>query len=157
MCGRYVLHGPHSRLREYFDLRDCAAWEPRYNIAPQSDILVVRQRPEVGRVGQLVRWGLIPRWAKDASSGLKLSNARAETVAEKPSFKASFERHRCLIPACRDVHVLSRCLLPAPAAGMVAYPVSRRVSSARNEGSQLLEPDGDGSSASCGYREGDVP
>ncbi len=99
MCGRYVLHGPQSRLRDYFDLRNCAAWEPRYNIAPQSDILVVRQRPEVGRVGQLVRWGLIPRWAKDPSIGQKLNNARAETVAEKPAFKASFERHRCLIPA----------------------------------------------------------
>jgi putative SOS response-associated peptidase YedK len=99
MCGRYALHGPQSRLREYFDLRDCAVWEPRYNIAPQSDILVVRQRPEVGRVGQLVRWGLIPRWAKDPAIGLKLNNARAETVAEKPSFKMSFERHRCLIPA----------------------------------------------------------
>lgn len=99
MCGRYVLHGPQSRLTEYFDLRDCPAWEARYNIAPQSDILVVRQRPAIGRVGQLVRWGLIPRWAKDPAIGLKLNNARAETVAEKPSFKASFERHRCLIPA----------------------------------------------------------
>ncbi len=99
MCGRYVLHGPHSRLREYFDLRDCAAWVARYNIAPQSEILVVRDRPGVGRVGQLVRWGLIPRWARDASIGLKLNNARAETLAEKPSFRASFERHRCLIPA----------------------------------------------------------
>ena len=99
MCGRYVLYGPQSRLTKYFDLRDCAAWEPRYNIAPQSDILAIRQRPEVGRVGQLVRWGLIPRWAKDPAIGLKLNNARAETVAEKPSFKAGFERHRCLIPA----------------------------------------------------------
>jgi putative SOS response-associated peptidase YedK len=99
MCGRYVLHGPHSRLREYFDLRDCAEWQARYNIAPQSDVLVVRQRPELGRVGQLVRWGLIPRWAKDPSIGQKLNNARAETVAEKPSFRTSFERHRCLIPA----------------------------------------------------------
>jgi putative SOS response-associated peptidase YedK len=99
MCGRYVLYGPQSRLTEYFDLRDCAAWEPRYNIAPQSDILVIRQRPELGRVGQSVRWGLIPRWAKDPAIGLKLNNARAETVAEKPSFKSGFERHRCLIPA----------------------------------------------------------
>lgn len=99
MCGRYVLYGPQSRLTEYFALRDCAAWVLRYNIAPQSDILVVRQRPELGRVGQAVRWGLIPRWAKDPASGLKLNNARAETVAEKPSFKAGFERHRCLIPA----------------------------------------------------------
>lgn len=99
MCGRYVLYGPHSRLREYFDLQACAIWAPRYNIAPQSDILIVRERPAVGRVGQQVRWGLIPRWAKDASIGRKLNNARAETLADKPSFKAGFERHRCLIPA----------------------------------------------------------
>ena len=225
MCGRYVLHGPHSRLREYFDLRDCAAWVARYNIAPQSEILVVRARPGVGRVGRLVRWGLIPRWAKDARIGLKLNNARAETLAEKPSFKASFERHRCLIPAngfyewqvlsedgkarkqpwlirpaadgeffalagllsawkspegqdivsaCvitttpnalmapihvrmpvllaagqfeawldpayRDIGALGHWLPPAPVAGMLAHPVSTRVSNARNEGPELLEP-----------------
>jgi putative SOS response-associated peptidase YedK len=99
MCGRYVLYGPHSRLKEYFDLQACPAWEARYNIAPQSEILVVRERPGTGRVGQGVRWGLIPRWATDPDIGHKLNNARAETVAEKPSFKASFERHRCLIPA----------------------------------------------------------
>lgn len=99
MCGRYALYGPHSRLKEYFDLQSCAEGQARYNIAPQSDILVVRDRPEVGRIGQWVRWGLIPRWAKDASIGQRLNNARAETVAEKASFKTSFERHRCLIPA----------------------------------------------------------
>lgn len=99
MCGRYVLYGPQSRLKDSFELRDCVAWTPRYNIAPQSDILVVSDRPGAGRVGQLARWGLIPRWAKDASIGHKLNNARGETLAEKPSFRASFERHRCLIPA----------------------------------------------------------
>ena len=99
MCGRYALHGPQSRLRDYFDLRASAEWQARYNIAPQSEVLVIRQRPELGRVGQTVRWGLIPHWAKDPAIGLKLNNARAETVAEKPSFKSSFERHRCLIPA----------------------------------------------------------
>lgn len=99
MCGRYALHGPVSRLRESFDLRDCPEWAARYNIAPQSDVLVIRQRAEVGRVGQLVRWGLIPHWAKDPAIGLKLNNARGESVAEKPSFRDSFKRHRCLIPA----------------------------------------------------------
>ena len=61
MCGRYALHGPQSRLRDYFDLRASAEWQARYNIAPNSDVLVIRQRPEFGRVGQAVRWGLIPR------------------------------------------------------------------------------------------------
>ncbi len=99
MCGRYVLYGPHSRLTERFSLQECPDFAPRYNIAPTSDVLVIRQRPEVGRVGQMVRWGLVPNWAKDISIGAKLNNARAETVAEKPSFRTSFAKHRCLIPA----------------------------------------------------------
>lgn len=99
MCGRYALYGPHSRVRGEYDLEDCPEYLPRYNIAPQSNILVIRQRPGVGRVGQLVRWGLIPSRAKDPSIGNRLTNARGETVAEKPSFRTSFARHRCLIPA----------------------------------------------------------
>lgn len=99
MCGRYVLYGPQSRLTERFGLQECPDFAPRYNIAPTSDVLVVRQRPEVGRVGQMVLWGLVPNWTKDISIGAKLNNARAETVAEKPSFRTSFARHRCLIPA----------------------------------------------------------
>ncbi len=110
MCGRYVLHGPQSRLREHFDLRDCAAWEPRYNIAPQSNILVIRQRPGLGRVGQVVRWGLAPAW-----------------------FDAWLD------PAYRDVAALEQWLQPAPAAGMAARPVSARVGNARNEGPELLD------------------
>lgn len=99
MCGRYTLYGPHSRLTERFSLEECPDFLPRYNIAPTSDVLVIRQRPEVGRVGQMVRWGLVPNGAKDISIGAKLNNARAETVDIKPSFRASFAKHRCLIPA----------------------------------------------------------
>jgi putative SOS response-associated peptidase YedK len=99
MCGRYVLYGPHSRLTEGFGLQECPDFAPRYNIAPTSNVLVIRHRPEVGRVGQLVRWGLVPNWAKDISVGAKLNNARGETVDTKPSFRTSFAKHRCLIPA----------------------------------------------------------
>lgn len=99
MCGRYVLYGPPSRLTKQFDLESCPAITPRYNIAPSSQVLVVRHRPGLGRVGQLARWGLIPSWAKDLSIGAKLNNARAETVAARPSFRASFAKSRCLIPA----------------------------------------------------------
>lgn len=99
MCGRYVLCGPVSRLSRHFDLKACPDFAARYNIPPQSQVLVIRQNPELGRVGQLVRWGLIPNWAKDPSIGAKLSNARAEGIAAKPSFRTSFARHRCLIPA----------------------------------------------------------
>lgn len=99
MCGRYVLSGTSSELSAYFGLQDCPDFLPRFNIAPQSDIPVIRQRPEIGLVGQLVRWGLVPSWAKDPSIGAKLNNARAESVADKPSFRSSFTRHRCIIPA----------------------------------------------------------
>lgn len=97
MCGRYALYGPHSRLREQMLLAECPEYGERYNIAPQSNILVVRFKPDAGRVGQLVKWGLIPARAEEPTS--KLNNARGETVAEKPSFRNSFRKHRCLIPA----------------------------------------------------------
>jgi putative SOS response-associated peptidase YedK len=99
MCGRFALDAPSTRVAERFSLAECPLLAPRYNIAPASDILVVRHRPDVGRIGQLARWGLVPAWAKDPSIGTKLINARAETVDTKPSFRGSFARHRCLIPA----------------------------------------------------------
>jgi putative SOS response-associated peptidase YedK len=61
-------------------LAECPDYAERYNIAPQSQILIIRQKPSTGRVGQLVKWGLIPSWAKDPSIGNKLNNARGETV-----------------------------------------------------------------------------
>ena len=99
MCGRYALYGPMSRLREAMLLDECPEYGERYNIAPQASILVVRYKPGTGRVGQMARWGLVPAWAKDPAIGARLNNARGETVAEKPAFRSSFARHRCLIPA----------------------------------------------------------
>lgn len=99
MCGRYALNASATELIEHFQLMACPDFSPRFNIAPASQIPVIRHKPDTGRVGQLVRWGLIPSWAKDATIGAKLNNARAETVAEKPSFRTSFARHRCIIPA----------------------------------------------------------
>lgn len=99
MCGRFALKAPPAEVITQFGLQTCPDFAPRFNIAPTSDVLVIRHKPDTGRVGQLVRWGLVPSWAKDPSIGAKLNNARAETVAEKPSFRASFAKHRCLIPA----------------------------------------------------------
>ena len=99
MCGRYALSATAAELIEHFKLLACPEFPPRLNIAPQSTIPVIRQKPGAGRVGQLVRWGLIPSWAEDPSIGNKLNNARGETVAEKPAFRSSFAKHRCLIPA----------------------------------------------------------
>ena len=99
MCGRYALSATAPQLIEHFQLISCPDFDSRYNIAPTSTIPIIRFKPDAGRVGQLVRWGLIPSWAKDSSIGAKLNNARGETVAEKPSFRTSYARHRCIIPA----------------------------------------------------------
>ena len=71
---------------------------PRYNIAPTQDVPVVRSSGG-GRAWAQLRWGLIPSWAKDPSMGSRMINARSETVAEKPSFRAAFKRRRCLVVA----------------------------------------------------------
>jgi len=99
MCGRYALNTTAAELIEHFRLLACPEFGLRFNIAPQSSIPVIRQKAGAGRVGQLVKWGLIPSWAKDSTIGNKLNNARGETVAEKPAFRSSFARHRCIIPS----------------------------------------------------------
>lgn len=100
MCGRYALFGPVSRLREQFDaIVDEFEFEPRYNAAPTQWLPVIRQRPSGERVVHLLRWGLVPSWAKDEAIGHRLFNARAETVAEKPSFRSAYRKRRCIVPA----------------------------------------------------------
>ena len=100
MCGRYRLARKKEILAEVFDVGDDDEWSPRYNIAPSQSVPVVRQdttRPV--RSFSLIRWGLIPFWAKDAKAGYKMINARAETIAEKLAFREPLVSRRCLIPA----------------------------------------------------------
>ena len=100
MCGRYALYGPVSRLREAFDaVPEGFEFEPRWNAAPMQWLPVVRQRSNGERVIHRLRWGLVPSWAKDATIATRLINARGESVAEKPSFRAAFRRRRCIVPA----------------------------------------------------------
>lgn len=99
MCGRYALKTPASELATRFGLDEVVDVAPRYNIAPGTDIPTIRRSPDGKRVLHLLRWGLVPHWAKDPSIGAKLSNARGETVAEKPTFRDAFKRRRCLVPA----------------------------------------------------------
>lgn len=94
MCGRYALHASPEVVALQFGLAAAPDFAPRYNIAPASQILALRQDGAA-----LLRWGLVPRWAKDASIGAKLANARAETIAAKPSFRDAYRRRRCLVPA----------------------------------------------------------
>ena len=99
MCGRFTLTVGLEQLAERFSFHTTdLSWKPRYNIAPSQSILTVLNADGENRVGYL-RWGLIPSWAKDASIGNRMINARAETVAEKPSFRRALQKRRCLILA----------------------------------------------------------
>jgi putative SOS response-associated peptidase YedK len=100
MCGRYRLSRRKEILAEYFDAGEDVDWAPRYNVAPSQDVPVIRQDATTPvRSASLMRWGLIPWWAKDAKAGFKMINARAESVAEKPAFREPLQSRRCLIPA----------------------------------------------------------
>lgn len=93
------MYGPHSRYREYFDTVDWPDFTDRYNIAPSATVPIVRLAPDGRRVANLLRWGLVPHWAKDPAIGARLNNARAESVADKPSFRSAYRQRRCLVPA----------------------------------------------------------
>lgn len=100
MCGRFALFSAATLLEAQFEAAfDAEAPAPRYNIAPGSPLLAVRMGPTGERTFVRLHWGLIPSWAKDRKIGFHTINARAETVAEKPAFRAAFRRRRCLIPA----------------------------------------------------------
>jgi putative SOS response-associated peptidase YedK len=97
MCGRYRLSRA-DKLAEYFEAEQSEELSPRYNIAPTQPIPAVRKDGS-GRVISMLRWGLVPSWATDISIGNKMINCRSETVLEKPAFRESFHKRRCLIPA----------------------------------------------------------
>ncbi len=99
MCGRYTLSVPLSDFVDVFDVDPPDFEYPRrYNIAPTQEAPVVAEDAQGRRMG-LLRWGLVPPWAKDPSIGNRMINARSETVADKPAFRRAFASRRCLIPA----------------------------------------------------------
>ena len=99
MCGRYTNRFTWKELHERLDLIGTPLnLRPRYNVAPSQDVAVARVA-EGGRSLAMLRWGLIPGWARDPTIGHKLINARSETAAEKPSFRSAYRHRRCLIPA----------------------------------------------------------
>jgi putative SOS response-associated peptidase YedK len=101
MCGRYRLTSRDKALAEHFDIVGDVEWSPRYNIAPAQQVAVIRQEHGGNRAHRefrLLRWGLIPYWAKDPL-GFKTINAMAETATVKPAFRDAMKWRRCLIPA----------------------------------------------------------
>ncbi len=99
MCGRYVVAYDPQTLVSGFSLTRVQPFAPRWNIAPQSAVPVVYETREGERVAELMRWGLVPHWARDVSIGAKLNNARSEGMADKPSFRQAVRRRRCILPA----------------------------------------------------------
>ncbi|HXV73298.1 MAG TPA: SOS response-associated peptidase [Sphingomonadales bacterium] len=100
MCGRYALDATVEDLLNALRIKSRVNLQARYNIAPGQSILVLRNHPEkVTRELCTLEWGLIPGWAKTRPKDRALINARVETVAEKPSFRAAYRKRRCLIPA----------------------------------------------------------
>jgi putative SOS response-associated peptidase YedK len=109
MCGRYAFFTPIEAMTRLFGVGEVHAREltPRYNIAPTQEVPIVRSSPflEGDAAGAplrelaLARWGLVPFWAKDSSIGNRMINARGETVAQKPAFRAAFRKRRCLVPS----------------------------------------------------------
>jgi putative SOS response-associated peptidase YedK len=98
MCGRYTISTVPEQLAERFQASlPLEGLRPRYNAAPTQELPVLLNEGE--RRMQLLRWGLIPSWAKDPKMGNRMINARAETVAQKSSFRAAFQRRRCLVLA----------------------------------------------------------
>ena len=99
MCGRFAFYSPAEATAALFGVDEAPELKPRYNIAPTQDIAAVRVSSDESRELVLLRWGLVPFWAKEPSIGNRMINARAETVAEKPSFRAAYRKRRCLILA----------------------------------------------------------
>ena len=99
MCARYSITTASEALRRLFGFEEQPNVEPRYNVAPTQAVPVVRRGADGKRHYGSLRWGLIPFWAKDLKIGARLINARAETLAEKPSFRNAVKQRRCLIAA----------------------------------------------------------
>ena len=99
MCGRFTLSAPPEVISMCFDIgTDSFQYSPAFNIAPTQNVLTIRKFEDQRQI-QLMRWGLIPFWAREAKIGNKMINARSETVVENRVFKTAFQKRRCLILA----------------------------------------------------------
>jgi putative SOS response-associated peptidase YedK len=100
VCGRYTLAAADpSSIRARFPVGESVEIVPRYNVAPGDHVLAVTTDREGAPRGELLRWGLVPSWAQSPQTGLKMINARVETVAARPAYRRAFDRFRCLILA----------------------------------------------------------
>jgi putative SOS response-associated peptidase YedK len=100
VCGRYTLQAPDpTAIRARFPVGESVEIVARYNVAPGDPVLAVTTDRHGAPRGELLKWGLVPSWAKSPRTGLKMINARAETAARRPAYRRALERYRCLIIA----------------------------------------------------------
>jgi len=99
MCGRFTISVEPGELAEVLGVESIPDVRKRYNVAPWQTVLAARMNDAGKREAVLLRWGLVPWWAKDLKIGYSLINARSETLAHKPSFREAFKKRRCVIPA----------------------------------------------------------
>lgn len=99
MCGRFAFYSPSEATTALFGVDSAHEVAPRYNIAPTQFVAAIRHDDLDARQLVMLRWGLVPSWARDPAIGNRMINARAETVAEKPSFRNAYKKRRCLILA----------------------------------------------------------
>ncbi len=99
MCGRYLMTSPVDALRQLFKFEQRPNLMPRYNVAPTDEMPVVRRSRQGSPELAIMRWGLIPYWAKDKAIGSRMINARADSLETKPAFREAFRKRRCLVPA----------------------------------------------------------
>src|SRR3546814_8265056 len=109
MCGRYQSSKPPELIRQWFrTIGSVPNFDPRWNVAPTTVRSVVRWNEETSeRSLDILRWGLVPHWARDLKIGSSLINARAETVTSKPAFRSAFKRRRCLVPDRKRIRLNS--------------------------------------------------
>ena len=107
MCGRFAFYSPKEAITRVFDVDFTLEYQPRFNIAPSQDVLALRHCADENSGNELnhsiepamLRWGLVPSWAKTPAIGHRMINARRETIDIKPAFRAAFRRRRCVILA----------------------------------------------------------
>lgn len=99
MCGRFAFYSPSEATAALFGVNAAPPVEPGYNIAPTRYVAAIRNDAAGARELCMLRWGLVPFWAKEPAIGNRMINARAETVAEKPAFRAAYRKRRCLVLA----------------------------------------------------------
>ena len=97
MCGRFAFYSPTEAAAALFGVAGSLDVEPRYNIAPTQYVAAIRNDQQGERELVMLRWGLVPFWAKDPSIGNRMINARAETAAEKPSYRNAYKHRRCIV------------------------------------------------------------